>query len=164
MYKDLDKSFHKDPDTMGMYISVIYRHMQILISDALKPYGIGNGQLSFFLAIATEEGISQKKLSEELLIDKTTTAKAITKLEKEGYVRREVDPDDKRSQRLFLTEEGKEVLPKVEEILGTITRQSTTGINSEDFETMMRTLNEVLNNVMEQVNDVRENRSDDDFK
>jgi DNA-binding MarR family transcriptional regulator len=34
------------------------------------------------MSIAKKEGISQKALSEELLIDKTTTAKAIGKLHK----------------------------------------------------------------------------------
>jgi len=161
MSDDLNKSFYQDPDAMGMYISTIYRHMQILVTAALQPYGIGSGQLSFFFAIATIDGISQKKLSEELLIDKTTTAKAVRKLEEEGYVRREVNLSDKRYQRLFLTEAGKEVLPKIEEILGNSTLQSRAGISDKELEIMMFALHKVLNNVTEQVDEVRKKRLDD---
>jgi DNA-binding MarR family transcriptional regulator len=39
------------------------------------------------MSIAYKEEISQKALSEELLIDKTTTAKAIGKLEAEGLLK-----------------------------------------------------------------------------
>lgn len=160
MNDDSIRSFYADPDEIGMYISVLYRHMQILVSAGLQPYGIGSGQLSFFLVIATMEGISQKKLSEELLIDKTTTAKAVRKLEAEGYVRREVDPSDKRYHRLFLTEAGREVLPKIEEILGDITCQGRAGINDGEMEIMMTALHKVLNNVTEQVDEVRKKRLD----
>ncbi len=108
--------------------------------------------------IATEEGLSQKKLSEELLIDKTTTAKAIGKLEAEGYVHREVDPTDKRHHRLYLTEAGKEVIPKIEEVAGNITRRSLSAINDEEAAILMSALHKVLGNVSEQVDNVRGKR------
>ncbi|WP_244879043.1 MarR family transcriptional regulator [Paenibacillus lautus] len=48
--------------------------------------------------------LGDKALSEKLLIDKTTTAKAIAKLEAEDYVRRETNPADNRYHLLYLTE------------------------------------------------------------
>ena len=93
-------------ESHGKYISAIYRHMQILIAAEMAPFRIGSGQYIFLMAIAGQEQITQKALSEELLIDKTTTAKAIAKLEAEGYVRREADPADNRFQLLYLTEAG----------------------------------------------------------
>lgn len=135
----------------GMYISAIYRHMQILISAQLQPYRIGSGQYIFLLTIARKEGISQKALSEKLLIDKTTTAKAIKKLEAEGYVRRETDPTDKRYSLLYLTESGRSVLPKVQEALHGISRKSRTGMDDEEYELLLSLLKKMLNNVNEQV-------------
>lgn len=48
MNDDLNKPPYLEPDALGMYISAIYRHMQILVSADLQPYRIGSGQLSFF--------------------------------------------------------------------------------------------------------------------
>ncbi|MBP1082396.1 MULTISPECIES: MarR family winged helix-turn-helix transcriptional regulator [Bacillus] len=135
----------------GMYISAIYRHMQILISAQLQPYRIGSGQYIFLLTIARKEGISQKALSEKLLIDKTTTAKAIKKLEAEGYVKRETDPADKRYSLLYLTESGRAVLPKVQATLHDISRKSRTGMDDEEYKLMLSLLKKMLNNVSEQV-------------
>jgi DNA-binding MarR family transcriptional regulator len=138
-------------ESYGKYISAIYRHMQILIAAELAPFRIGSGQYIFLMAIAGKERITQKALSEELLIDKTTTAKAIAKLEAEGYVRRESDPEDKRYHLLYLTEAGRAVVPKVQEALDHVRNKSLIGISDEEYAIMLGLLKKVLRNVSEQV-------------
>lgn len=134
-------------ESHGKYISAIYRHMQILIAAELAPFRIGSGQYIFLMAIAGQEQITQKALSEELLIDKTTTAKAIAKLEAEGYVRREADPADKRFQLLYLTEAGQAVVPKVQEALNRVKNIARKGITDEEYMLMLDLLKKVLRNV-----------------
>ncbi|SEN22144.1 MarR family winged helix-turn-helix transcriptional regulator [Lihuaxuella thermophila] len=138
-------------ESPGRYISAIYRHLQILITAQLQPYRIGSGQYIFLMTIAKKEGISQKALSEELLIDKTTTAKAIRKLEAEGYVRRETDPTDNRYNLLYLTQSGRAVVPKVQAALNDISRKSRVGMDDEEYELMLALLKKMLCNVSEQV-------------
>ncbi|QJD88322.1 MarR family transcriptional regulator [Cohnella herbarum] len=123
--------------------------MQILISAELAPYRIGSGQYIFLMAIAFQEAITQKSLSEKLLIDKTTTAKAIAKLEAEGYVRREADPADNRYQLLYLTEPGREAVPKVQEALDRVKNKTRKGITDEEYALMMGLLKTVLRNLSE---------------
>ncbi|WP_372631612.1 MarR family winged helix-turn-helix transcriptional regulator [Cohnella sp.] len=136
-------------ESHGPYISAIYRHMQVLISGELAPYRIGSGQYIFLMAIASKEPLTQKALSERLLIDKTTTAKAIAKLEAEGYVRREADPADNRYQLLYLTEAGREVVPKVQEALGRVKNQTRKGISDERYDQLLELLKIVLLNLSE---------------
>ena len=135
----------------GKYISAIYRHMQIIISARLEPYRIGSGQYIFLITISQSEGISQKALSEELLIDKTTTAKAVAKLEAEGYIRRETDPADNRYNKLYLTQSGQAVVPKIRDVLQQVREQSRIGIDDQEYEMMLTLLRKVLCNVSEQV-------------
>lgn len=136
-------------ESHGQYISAIYRHMQILISAELAPYRIGSGQYIFLMAIAFQQPITQKALSKKLLIDKTTTAKAITKLEAEGYVRREADPADNRYQLLYLTESGREVVPKVQEALDRVKNKTRKGITDEEYDLFVDLLKIVLRNLSE---------------
>jgi DNA-binding MarR family transcriptional regulator len=125
--------------------------MQILIAAELAPFRIGSGQYIFLMAIAGKERITQKALSKELLIDKTTTAKAISKLEAEGYVRRKSDPEDKRYHLLYLTEEGRAVVPKVQRALDHVRYKSLIGISDEEYAIMLGLLKKALRNVSEQV-------------
>ncbi|WP_233531729.1 MarR family winged helix-turn-helix transcriptional regulator [Paenibacillus alkalitolerans] len=138
-------------ESPGKYISAIYRHMQILITSRLEQYRIGSGQYIFLMTVANKEGISQKALSEELLIDKTTTAKAISKLESEGYVRRETDPADNRYNLLYLTESGRSVMPKVQEVLHDVNGKIRSGMGGEEYELTLSMLQKILFNVREQV-------------
>lgn len=140
---------HKS-ESHGQYISAIYRHMQILISAELAPYRIGSGQYIFLMAIASQQPITQKALSEKLLIDKTTTAKAIAKLEAEGYVRREVDPADNRYHQLYLTESAQDVVPEVQEALDRVKSRTKQGISDEDYDLFISLLKVVLSNLSRQ--------------
>lgn len=136
-------------ESHGQYISAIYRHMQVLISAELAPYRIGSGQYIFLMAIAVQQPITQKLLSQQLLIDKTTTAKAITKLEAEGYVRREVDPADNRYHLLYLTDSGRKVVPEVQEALARVKEKTRKGIADEEYDLLLRLLKIVLRNLTE---------------
>lgn len=136
-------------ESHGQYISAIYRHMQVVISAELAPYRIGSGQYIFLMAIASGQPITQKALSEKLLIDKTTTAKAIAKLESEGYVRREVDPADNRYQLIYLTEAGQVVVPKVQEALNRVKSKTRKGISDEEYDVLLVLLKTVLRNLSE---------------
>ncbi|MFF2092961.1 MarR family winged helix-turn-helix transcriptional regulator [Paenibacillus sp. NPDC058174] len=138
-----------ESESHGHYISAIYRHMQVFISAELAPYRIGSGQYIFLMAIANQQPTTQKKLSEKLLIDKTTTAKAIAKLEAEGYVKREPDPADNRYQMLFLTESGIEVVPKVQEVLNRVKGKSKGSMSEEEYELLLGLLKNVLRNITE---------------
>lgn len=144
-----NRSNNSATESHGQYISAIYRHMQILISSELAPYRIGSGQYIFLMAIASQEAITQKALSEKLLIDKTTTAKAIAKLEAEEYVRRETDPSDNRYQLLYLTQSGREVVPKVQEALGRVKNKTRKGISDEEYGLLLDLLKIVLRNLSE---------------
>ena len=53
-----------------------------------------------------EDGVRQKTLTEELRINPSSVSEMISKLENDGYVKRTVDPADKRATLITLTELG----------------------------------------------------------
>ena len=139
--------FPEGTDSAGKFISAIYRHLQIIIAAELEPFRIGSGQFIFLLTIAEKEGMTQKALSEELLIDKTTTAKAISKLEREGYVRRTPSPNDQRFNELYLSAEGKKIVPLVKQRLMKLVEMSRKGMSAEEYALLLRLLKKMLNNL-----------------
>ena len=62
-----------------------------------------------------EEGIRQKEIAEELHVNPSSMSELIDKLEKDGYVKRQVDPNDKRATRIHLTELGAARAAEVED-------------------------------------------------
>lgn len=82
------------------------------LSYQLNDLPIGYGQLYFLKTICENPGINQELLSAMEGSDKTTTARAIAKLEKEAYVKRTKSKEDKRMYQLNATTKGKAIIPK----------------------------------------------------
>jgi DNA-binding MarR family transcriptional regulator len=83
------------------------------ISPALIANGLHPGQDLLLSALWSEDGITQAELVERLGIRSPTVSKALTRLERVGYVRREIDPN--RSRRVFLTPAGRALRVPVEQ-------------------------------------------------
>lgn len=107
--------------SVGRYISVLYRRAQAYIGSQMKSYDIGSGQYSFLIILYEKDGISQEELAAQLLIDKGTTARAVDKLEKAGYVVRKKNPEDRRAYNIFLTDKANEIKPILFRLLGSWT-------------------------------------------
>ena len=98
---------------IGKYISLLHRKGSIFINRELSNYGIGSGQFMFLLELYIQDGRNQEELSERLKIDKGTTARALKKLEEQGFITRLKDECDKRSNKIYLTQKAKDVQENV---------------------------------------------------
>jgi len=134
---------------IGRWISIIHRHRQNYLTKRLEAYRIGSGQHVFLMILSRHDGISQEQLSEYMKIDKATTAKAIKKLENEGYIRREVDPRDKRAYKVFLTPKGVEVIPAIKEAIQDWERMATNNISEDEIMLLMEILGKMAENACE---------------
>lgn len=147
-------------ESFGRYISVIYRYLQILLNHRLNSYGIGSGQYIFLSTLYNNEGISQKELTNLIKIDRATTAKALNKLEKNGYVNRVQDTEDRRYHKLYLTQKGMEFIPILNSIQDDLTNMLNVGMSDEQYTETLKSLNLILNNVQKSVELLR---NEDEF-
>lgn len=138
-------------ESFGRYISVIYRHLQILLNNRLNSYGVGSGQYIFISAIYKNQGISQKDLTKLIKIDRATTAKALLKLEQNGYVDRLKDKDDKRYHKLYLTKKGIDFIPILDEIQNDLTNILSEGMEPDEYSKTIKSLELIFNNVQNSV-------------
>jgi DNA-binding MarR family transcriptional regulator len=133
-------------ESFGRYISILYRSGSMYLSDRFEKYNIGSGQHLFLLFLSHVEGVTQEEMSSKLFIDKGTTAKAIKKLEEEGYVMRLVDDKDKRAYKVYLTEAGRKVTSEIVKVLGDWNDILTSGFTEEEKELALKLLHRMLQN------------------
>jgi DNA-binding MarR family transcriptional regulator len=96
-------------ESIGRDVSHLFRSIRNFMGRRLEPYGIGDAQFPFLMLLLHEDGISQERLAAYLKCDRATSARSIARLESAGYVRRLVDPEDRRAYKVFLTEQGQEL-------------------------------------------------------
>ncbi|WP_313892436.1 MarR family transcriptional regulator [Psychrobacillus sp.] len=104
-------------ESIGRWISLLHRYGNVYMNDRLKEFDLGAGQYQFLAVLYQNERISQDEIAYLLKMDKGTAARAIAKLEMEGYVERKVFVVDKRIKKLYLTEKAHTFEPKLTSIL-----------------------------------------------
>ena len=140
----MDKS---DCANIEKYIYLIYRKSRSFIGKSLEEYNIGQGQFMFLLELYIEDGRNQEELAEVLKIDKGTTARAIKKLEDNGFIMREKDEKDKRSNRVYLTEKGKSIKNNIFFVLDQWDKKMSEQLDKEERELMIKLLKKVCSNI-----------------
>lgn len=134
--------------SFGRLFSIIYRNISIYIDSELKEARIGAGQVSFLRALQHEDGINQETLTANFGVNKATTARAIAKLVKEGYVTRKRDKADKRAYKIYLTKKGQEMELKLKAVLQQLTESLSTGLTEAEKASVIRLLAKMSQNIL----------------
>ena len=132
--------------SVGRFISCVNRYGKIHLHNELEPYHLGSGQFHFLMALYHKDGINQEHLAELLRIDKGTCARALKRLEDEGYVTRAIDTNDKRAYQIFLTEKAQQMRPVIWRILREWTKTLLTGFSEEEKELLFTFLERIAEN------------------
>jgi DNA-binding MarR family transcriptional regulator len=115
-------------ESIGRWISVLFRQLQIHLNRELEIYHISISHLQILIVLYKNDSINQEAISKILNYDKATIGRAVNKLIKEDYVKREIDPTDRRAYNLHLTDKGKLLEPELRQIL-----KNSTSILLKDF-------------------------------
>ncbi|HAO6014532.1 TPA: winged helix-turn-helix transcriptional regulator [Listeria monocytogenes] len=94
-------------------IGVIARALDSISNIEFKELNLAKGQFIYLVRICENQGIIQEKLVDILKIDRTTTSRAIKKLEKNGLIIKKQDKNNKKNKLLFPTEKGQQLYPLI---------------------------------------------------
>jgi MarR family transcriptional regulator, organic hydroperoxide resistance regulator len=116
------------------------------ISPVLASRGLHPGQDLMLSALWREDGISQAELAARLGIEAPTVSRALERLERAGYVRRE--PGRGRSRRVYLTEAGQALRRPVEQAWRTADRRLAAQLGPADTAELRRILSRLTEVVL----------------
>ena len=126
---------------LGRAMRLVYDHYE----KRLAPFSLTSPQYFVFNALWMGDGISIGELGERVSLDSSTLTGIIDRLEKTGYVERKMNPEDRRSILIFLTDKAREVGPQILEFadeLDAKLRQTSSKDDMETFERVLRALGE----------------------
>ncbi|MFC0212757.1 MarR family winged helix-turn-helix transcriptional regulator [Paenibacillus chartarius] len=131
------------------WMSILYRTGQMYLAARFEHLDIGKGQLIFLNALYRQDGMTQEEISYDLRIDKGTTAKALKKLEEQGYIVRLVRANDKRSYSVHLTEKALAIQDEVRQGFAEWRSLLLQGLSEEEQERMLDSLEKMGRNAAE---------------
>ena len=93
-----------DPaDNLVRHIATLYRNMMRALNAEMAPLDMGSGRFSYLFLLYLHDGPTQQEMATRLQADKAAVARTLAQLERQGYVRRVGDPDDRRQVRVYPT-------------------------------------------------------------
>ncbi|AUN13322.1 MarR-family transcriptional regulator [[Clostridium] sordellii] len=143
----MNKDNYEKKRHIGKYISQLYRKSSVFINKELAKYGIRSGQLMFLMDLYIKDGKNQEEISERLKIDKATTARALKKLEEQDFIKRIRDDNDKRSNKIYLTDTSKDLKEEVYGVLDEWNEKISKSLTREEKETLANLLEKVCKNI-----------------
>jgi DNA-binding MarR family transcriptional regulator len=95
-------SFDKS-QSAGYLINHLARIFAQALGREIKPLGLAPGQFMVLLELWREDGLAQRDLVDRLDVEQATLANTLSRMERDGLVRRAPHPTDGRAQVIRLT-------------------------------------------------------------
>ncbi|HAQ3031393.1 TPA: MarR family transcriptional regulator [Enterococcus faecium] len=136
-------------------IGMIARALDSISNIEFKEVDLTRGQYLYLVRICENPGIIQEKLAEMIKVDRTTTARAIKKLESNGMIERLEDKENKKIKKLYPTKKGAEIYPFIIRENNYSNEVALNGLSDEEAKQLEYLLNKVCKNVSEDWNFVK---------
>lgn len=90
-------------ERVAKWISINGRYVRMLLDEHLKEFQINSSQHMYVLAICEQAGITQDQLAVMTKVNPSNVTRALTYLEKNGYIEKKISKHDKRTSQLYPT-------------------------------------------------------------
>ena len=145
-FKDIMK--FNEERTLLMVINEISKVFDDLMSKCPENlFSTDKTPRLILMLLSFKDGMTQSELMKATHMKGSTVSVAINKLEELGLVRRVDNPADKRSYRIFLTENGIIYNDNIENVLKEKDELSVKGISPKEMKSAMNVLNTILDNL-----------------
>lgn len=134
-------------ESLGSIMNRTSNKLKNALIQIFKPYDVTPEQWVILKRLWQQEGITPKYIAELTFKDQPTVVRILEKLEKKGFIFREINSEDSRSYLIYLTASGRELknilLPLAEEKQNEV----LSGIDKEEVEKLIQLLNKIYGNI-----------------
>ncbi|ERI95000.1 transcriptional regulator, MarR family [Clostridiales bacterium oral taxon 876 str. F0540] len=140
-------------DNIGYLINKASRSLRWQLNKSLEKYNITSTQWSVLkdLNILSEKNRNQEAtpaaIANRLNMDRPTMSGVMNRLVKNGWIKTETNPGDKRSQIINLTDKSKDVLFELEALSDEILIQALKEFETEEKEILKGLLIRIIDNL-----------------
>jgi DNA-binding MarR family transcriptional regulator len=128
---------------IGSLLKKIYRLYSQDLLWKLSEKGFTDLRPSFLevlLAVVEDEGSSIKRIGHQLGLKKQTMTSHLNELERRNYIERVINPNDKREQKIILTEHGLKFRYALQETLKDLEQKYLRKISEVEWERVEQNL------------------------
>ncbi len=133
--------------SVGRHLVFTAKALRVAFEDMLRRSGASLGTWIVLSALSEEGVVSQKVLAGHVHVEGATITHHLDRLERQGLVRRLVDPDDRRVRRIEPTPEGVRLHERLRAEAQAFERAVLAGLSESDRAKLHRLLDRVASNL-----------------
>ena len=124
-----------------------HEHHRIIEQVVQQATGISHSQHLLLMQLNWFQFKSQKDIASKLNISPAAVTMSLKKLEMEGYVEKNINPDDTRFNFVTLTEKGQKVVSFSIELFHAIDQKIFDGFSEEELTTLISYMERIIGNL-----------------
>lgn len=132
-------------------LGYVVNHLSRLMTQALgvetARLGVTPGQLPVLMCLWEQDGLTQRELYQRVHIEQATMSNTLSRMERDGLVKRKPDPDDRRASRVMLTAKAKKIEADLNEATKTVTKNALGSLKKKDKKTVMDLMGVMIENL-----------------
>src|SRR5436190_19633722 len=138
-----------DHSGFGYTIADMTRLLRRVFDRRAAHLGLTRAQWRALKLVGRTPGLTQAQLSEELDMEPIAVGRVLDRMQLAGFIERRNDPNDRRCWRLYPVGETPVAMVEMKRIADHLNDEILEGVGDEDFETVMRVLAAVKENLHE---------------
>jgi MarR family transcriptional regulator, transcriptional regulator for hemolysin len=117
------------------------------IDHRAKVRGTTRAQWIVLFRLRQQEGLSQVDLADVLELQPISLVRLLDRLVEHGLLERRHDPKDRRANRLFLTESGRQLVDDLDSLRDEIATEVLQGVSTDAIEASLSTLRDIKDRI-----------------
>lgn len=130
-------------DCLVFLLAKAYQKAHAAFKQKLAPFGITPVQHLIIAVLTEEDFLSPAEISERILMDGATLSGVLDRMAEGGLIRREENPQDRRSLRISLTTKAKKMGPDLAAQRNAINEELTAKLTLEEKILLKRLLKDL---------------------
>jgi MarR family transcriptional regulator for hemolysin len=130
----------------------VARLLRTLADQRAREVNMTRAQWSVLKRLEMSQGVKQAELADLLDLQPITLARLIDKLSGLGLVERRDDPNDRRANRLYLTDAAAPVLVRLNQLGETLIGQALAGFDAFEISALSESMERIKANLKHELN------------
>ncbi len=121
-----------------------------MLRKELSANGVGEvkpAYLGVLMILWEQDGLQASKLGKKAGLEPSSMTGMIDRMERDGLIERQSDPDDRRALRIFLTENGRTAQTIITKVVDEALTSMFKGISDQEMETTKKVLKKFIENM-----------------
>lgn len=136
---------------------VLVRQMNLFLSRELLEEKLTASDVLYLALLYEQDGRTQEEMAQAYAVDRAATTRSLQGLEKKGLVRREMDRDDHRVRRVYLTQRAMQYRSAIQQMAQELSDVLFEGMDERQSAFFMERV-EIMGERIRQLNQERELR------